>query len=166
MINATRGLVVALAVLTACAAEPPQAQPTVVDGRVVGVADGDTIRVLDAQKHEFRIRLEGIDSPEKGQPFGDAARDATSRLAFGKQVRVHVSGLDDYGRSLGRVEIDGLELNRTLVTEGMAWRYKYSRDAALGAAETKARAERRGLWRDAHPVSPWEWRQAHPRPRS
>ncbi len=132
----------------------------------MGVADGDTIRVLDAQKHEFRVRLEGVDSPEKGQPFGDAARDATSRLAFGKQVRVRVSGLDDFGRTLGRVEVGGFELNRELVVQGMAWRYKYSRDPELGAAEEKARAERRGLWRDPHPVQPWEWRQANHRPRS
>ncbi len=129
----------------------------------MGIADGDTIRVLDAAKHEYRVRLEGIDCPEKAQPFGEAAREAASRLAFGKQVVVRVVGVDDFRRTLGRVTAEGEDVNLALVRQGFAWRYKYSRDEALLAAEREARAARRGLWQDKDPVPPWKWRHDHPR---
>jgi len=129
-------------------------------GRVVGVTDGDTIKVMHNGKAE-RIRLHGIDCPEKGQPFGATAKRFTSAMVFGKDVTIHFTDRDKYGRTVGDVILpDGTNVNRELVKAGLAWWYgKYSGDATLGQLEAQARAARRGLWLDPHPVPPWEWRK-------
>lgn len=128
-------------------------------GKVVNVHDGDTVRVLDAANVQHKVRLQGIDAPERGQPFGTVSRDRLAALVMGKAVTVHDDGRDKYGRTLGRIEIEGQDVNRTLVAEGLAWHYvKFSKDAGLAAAEREARAAKRGLWGDAKPVPPWEWR--------
>ncbi len=129
-------------------------------GKVVGVTDGDTIRVL-WDKEEIKIRLEGIDCPESHQAFGTKAKQATSELAFGKTVTVQAKGKDRYGRTLGEIILpDGTNLNRELVRSGFAWWYKrYSKDESLGRLEAEARAAKLGLWADPNPVPPWEWRQ-------
>lgn len=131
-------------------------------GRVVGVVDGDTITVLAGDESK-RIRLAGIDAPEKGQAFGQRAKQATSRLAFGRTVKVIVRGLDRYGRILGDVRLpDGASLNERLVEEGWAWHYaSYSKDRRLAELEASARRSRRGLWVDPRAVPPWEFRMAH-----
>jgi len=133
-------------------------------GRVVGVADGDTITVL-AGVEPRRVRLAGIDAPEKGQPFGRRAKQAVSRLAAGRMVRVVVRGQDRYGRTLGEVRLpDGASLNERLVEEGWAWRYtRYSKDPRLAELEAAARRSRRGLWVDPGAVPPWEFRIANRR---
>lgn len=133
-------------------------------GRVVGVADGDTITVL-AGTEPRRVRLAGIDAPEKGQPFGQRARQATSQLAFGRTVRVVVRGQDRYGRTLGDVILpDGTSLNERLVEDGWAWHYtSYSKGLRLTELEAAARRSRRGLWVDPHPVPPWAFRIANRR---
>jgi endonuclease YncB( thermonuclease family) len=144
--------IVALAAIPAIAAEP-------LTGKVVSVTDGDTVRVLDANNVQHKVRLNGIDAPERGQPFGTVARDRLASLVMGKAVTVHDDGRDKWGRTLGRIEIEGQDVNRTLVAEGLAWHYvKFSKDARLAAAERQARAAGRGLWGDAKPVPPWEWR--------
>ena len=136
----------------ATAAEP-------LTGRVVNVHDGDTVRVLDAANVQHKVRLQGIDAPERGQPFGTVARDRLASLVMGKAVTVHDDGRDKYGRTLGRIEIEGQDVNRQMVADGLAWHYvKYSKDARLAAAERAARAAKRGLWADAAPVPPWDWR--------
>ena len=129
-------------------------------GKVVGVVDGDTIDVLHAGRAE-RVRLIGIDCPEKRQAFGQRAKQATSDLAFGTVVTVAAPRRDRYGRLLGDVMLpDGTNLNRELVRRGMAWWYrKYSTDRRLEATEAAARQARRGLWADANPIPPWEWRR-------
>jgi micrococcal nuclease len=130
-------------------------------GRVVGVSDGDTIGVMHDGRAE-QVRLWGIDCPEKGQPFGARARQFTGDLAFGKDVKVIVHDVDRYSRTVGEVILpDGRNLNRELVRAGLAWWYRqYARsDRELRRLETDARADRRGLWADAHPVPPWEWRR-------
>jgi len=130
-------------------------------GRVVGVADGDTITVL-AGVESRRVRLAGIDAPEKGQPFSQRVRQATRQLVFGKAVRVLVRGQDRYGRTLGEVLLpDGTNLNERLVEEGWAWHYtSYSKVRRLAELEAEARRSRRGLWVDPRPVPPWEFRAA------
>lgn len=127
--------------------------------RVVAVSDGDTIVVLDGAT-EVKVRLNGIDCPEKRQAFGARARQLTSLLAFGKTVKVTPIGEDRYGRLLGDVLLpDGRVLNRELVAAGMAWHYvKYSKDEALAQLEREARAGRVGLWSDANPTAPWDFR--------
>ena len=129
-------------------------------GRVVGVADGDTIDVL-RDSRAVRVRLQGIDCPERGQAFGRQARQYTSQLAFGRTVGVHVRGTDRYGRLVADVlPPHGSSLNRELVRAGLAWHYvRYSADKTLASFELQARASRRGLWADARRVSPWEFRR-------
>ena len=132
--------------------------------RVLGVADGDTITVL-AGVEPRRVRLAGIDAPEKGQPFGQRAKQAVSRLVFGRTVRVVVRGQDRYGRTLGEVRLPGrASLNERLVEEGWAWHYfRYSKDQLLAEREAAARRSRRGLWVDPRAVPPWEFRMANRR---
>ncbi len=129
-------------------------------GRVVGVSDGDTIKVLHNGKAE-KIRLHGIDCPEKAQPFGTKAKQFTSEMVFGKDVTLHVTDTDRYGRTVADVILpDGRSLNRELVGAGLAWWYrKYSKDESLGKLEADARAARRGLWANPDPVPPWCWRK-------
>ena len=131
-------------------------------GRVVGIADGDTLTIMSGQR-SVRVRLFAIDAPEHGQPFASRARESLSELAFGKVADVDLRGRDSYGRVLGRVRVAGLDLNAEQVRRGYAWVFRrYSRDAALLALEDDARAARRGLWQDAAPVPPWTWRTDHP----
>jgi micrococcal nuclease len=135
-------------------------------GQVIGVTDGDTITVLHDRRPET-IRLNGIDAPESGQAFGTRAKQFTSALAFGQIVEVIVRDVDRYKRTVADVVLpDGRSLNLEIVQAGFGWWYrKYSSDATLEAAEAEARAARRGLWADASPVPPWEWRHGQ-RPRA
>lgn len=131
-------------------------------GRVVGVMDGDTIEVLH-NKTPQRIRLYGIDCPEKAQAFGQRAKQATSSLVFSKTVTIESHGRDKYKRTLGDVFLsDGTHVNRELVAQGWCWHYqKYApEDVILAALEASARMAHRGLWADPHPVPPWEYRKA------
>jgi endonuclease YncB( thermonuclease family) len=130
-------------------------------GKVVGVSDGDTISVLYRGKAE-KVRLRGIDAPEKKQPFGERAKQFTSAQAFGKSVTVQVDDIDRYGRYIGIVTLpDGSVLNGNIVRVGLAWWYRqYAPDAKLlGDYEQEARKARRGLWADKAPVAPWAWQQ-------
>jgi micrococcal nuclease len=129
-------------------------------GKVVAVLDGDTIEVLHHGKAE-RIRLNGVDSPEKKQAFGQKAKQLTSSLAFGKTVVVMPTQKDRYKRTVGYVFLpNGVNLSYELVRAGLAWWYrKYSDDPVLGVLELEAQLARRGLWSDPHPVPPWEFRK-------
>ncbi len=127
----------------------------------MGVSDGDTITVLHSGK-PVRIRLHGIDCPEKRQAFGKRAKQFTSRLTYGKTVTVRDLGLDRYGRTIGDVILpDGRMLNQELVKAGFAWWYhRYAPDdETLAQLEREAREAQRGLWADPHAVPPWEWRE-------
>src|SRR5262245_8163947 len=133
-------------------------------GKVVAVIDGDTISVL-LNSNAVRVRLNGIDCPEKNQPFGKRAKQFTSELAFGKTVTFMERGRDRYGRLIADVLLpNGRSLNRELVKAGLAWWYrKYAAaDWLLKDLEADARISRRGLWRDTTPVPPWEWRRLAP----
>ena len=130
-------------------------------GPVVSVLDGDTLEVLHDQ-HPERIRLSGIDCPEKGQAFGQKAKHAASALAFGKDVTIQAHGHDKYQRTIGKMILpDGTNLNQELVKQGWCWWYrKYAPgDTVLEGLEHEAREARRGLWVDSVPIPPWEWRK-------
>lgn len=136
-----------------------------IDGRVVGVADGDTVTVLDAEKVQHKIRLSGIDAPEKKQPFGQRSKESLSDLVFSKSVTVETDKRDKYGRNVGKVLVDGIDANLEQVKRGLAWHYKqYQREQSptdqqsYAAAEIEARAAKLGLWRDPEKVPPWEFR--------
>jgi len=133
-------------------------------GRVTTVHDGDTVTVL-ADRVARRVRLVGIDAPERGQPYGSAARRQLAARVGGREVMVVERGTDSYGRTLGRVLVAGADANAAQVRDGYAWVFRrFENDAALVALEDEAKAARRGLWRDAEPVPPWLWRERHPRP--
>lgn len=153
--------------LTGCPFESSTPAPSLTNnpnihftGRVVGVSDGDTIKIL-RDRTEVRVRLEGVDCPESSQPHGKRAKQFTSDFCFGKIVGVQEKEKDRYGRTVGEVFLpDGSSLNRELVRNGYAWWYKaYSKDTSLGTLEAEARAARRGLWADKNPMPPWEFRK-------
>lgn len=146
-------------ILSCLAAVAVAAEPHTFTGKAVSVTDGDTLRVLDDAKQEHVIRLAGIDAPERKQAFGTVARDRLAELTKGKAVAVIAGKPDKYGRTVARIEVEGQDVNKAMVAEGLAWHYvRYSTDATLAEAEREARAARRGLWRDPAPVPPWEWR--------
>lgn len=128
-------------------------------GKVVSVTDGDTIVVL-VDKLDVKVRLDGIDAPERRQAFGNAARERVAALTFGKVVTLHTKGTDRYGRTIATVIADERSINVAMVREGLAWHYReYSKDDELAEAEREARAAKRGLWADEMPVPPWEFRK-------
>ncbi len=131
----------------------------IIEGMVVSIADGDTLTVLDDTKSQFKIRLQGIDTPESRQAFGTQARKALASKVFKKNVRIEWEEKDRYGRTLGDVYLGDRWINKELLEEGWAWHYKqYSDSEELAQAETAARNTRAGLWKDNHPVPPWEYR--------
>jgi endonuclease YncB( thermonuclease family) len=139
---------------------------TILDGRVVEVADGDTLTVLDAQKKTHKIRLLGIDAPEKAQAFGQKSKESLSGLAFQKQVQVRSSKKDRYGRTVGQVFVGNMDVCLEQVKLGMAWHYKtYQREQTpedrvlYDRAESQAREQRVGLWQDPSPIEPSAFRR-------
>jgi len=132
-------------------------------GKVVSIADGDTVTILDSDKRQHKIRLYGIDTPEKGQAFGKAAKKYTSRLVARKNVQVISYDTDRYGRTVGVVLVDGKNVNQNLIGAGLAWQYrKYCKASFCDdwlQLEKKAKTSKVGLWTEANPVQPWEWRK-------
>lgn len=143
-----------------------QAQAKVLHGRVVGVSDGDSITVLDADKRTHKIRLQGIDAPEKAQPYGQKSKEALSDLVYRQAVQVVWTQQDRYGRTVGQVFLDGTDVNLQQVLRGMAWHYKqYEReqsesDRSLYAmAQAQARQLSLGLWQDPEALEPSVFRR-------
>lgn len=128
-------------------------------GVVVYVQDGDSLKI-DVDGQTKTIRLKGIDSPEKDQPYGNEARVFVQQLVQGKEVAVEDLGLDKYQRTLATVTLaNGVNLNEEIVRAGLAWHFKqYSQDPELARLEQEARQNQRGLWADPNPTSPWVWR--------
>lgn len=149
----------------------------VVTGKVVGVTDGDTITVLDSGQQQHKIRVSGIDAPEKKQPFGQRSKENLSRLVFGKEVDVQWSKHDRYQRIVGKVMVADPNCKSTVcpktldagfgqITVGLAWWYrKYAKEQSsedasrYEVAEDDAHARRAGLWTDTEPTAPWDWRK-------
>lgn len=129
-------------------------------GKVVKVADGDTITILNAKSEQIRIRLSGIDCPEKSQAYGQKAKEFTAKLCAGKQVKVIFQSKDRYGRVLGIVIVDGINVNKELLRSGYAWHYKYfDKTKEYAELEAKARRKKIGLWQENNPIAPWEFRK-------
>ena len=131
-------------------------------GEVVGVADGDTITVL-RDKEQVKIRLYGIDTPERKQAFGKKAKQFTSKMVFGKVVEVKVMATDRYGRTVAMIYADRTLLNEELVKAGLAWvYYQYCHELICHAwadYQFAAKMDKRGLWADPDPIPPWEFRR-------
>jgi len=138
----------------------------------VRIADGDTVTVLDAQNAQHRIRLQGIDAPESHQAFGTQSKKSLSNLIFDREVTVEFDKTDQYGRIVGKILLDGKDINLEQVKAGMAWHYKeYQREQSpqdreiYARAEDEARSARRGLWADADPIEPSAFRKEQKRER-
>lgn len=146
---------------------PLQASADTLTGHVVGVTDGDTITLLDASKTQHKIRVAGIDAPEKKQPFGQRSKESLSTLAYDKDLSIEWTKKDRYGRIVGKlIDHQGRDLNLEQVRTGMAWHYKkYDKEQSpedrrlYAAAEDAARGKRIGLWSDANPEAPWDYRK-------
>lgn len=150
--------------LTLFLAIPGQAAS--MDGRVVGISDGDSVTVLDIDMVQHKIRLAGIDAPEKGQDFGNRSKESLSELVYDQIVLVQTEKKDRYGRDIGKVLVHGVDASLVQVQRGLAWHYKaYEREQSANDrklyafAESEARASRRGLWVAPDPVPPWEFRR-------
>jgi endonuclease YncB( thermonuclease family) len=173
-------LLLALAA-NACTAQVQAATHESFEARVVGISDGDTISVQDSKAPPRKIRLSGIDAPEKGQPFSDRSKQNLSGLVYGKTVRIEWSKFDRYGRIVGKVLTAPsapcataacpatLDVNLAQLAAGFAWQYRqYEKEQpktdrqTYATAERNAREQRLGLWKDANPVPPWDWRHDRP----
>lgn len=136
-------------------------QADYIAGKVIHISDGDTLTILTESNKQIKIRLDGIDAPEKAQPFGNKAKQALAELLFQKLVMVNASKKDKYGRSIGRVYMGEIDVSAELIRQGMAWVYrKYTKDEDLYGLEKEAQQNKRGLWGSGQtPVSPWDWRK-------
>lgn len=130
-------------------------------GRVVRVADGDTVSILDKNKRQHKVRLFGIDSPERDQPFGIAAKKALARRVADRNVGVVIIETDSYGRTVGTLYLDAVNINAAMVADGYAWWYRFyaPNNPELAASEDSARKKGLGLWSEPRPVPPWDWRR-------
>lgn len=130
-------------------------------GRAVKIVDGDTFDLLLPEERTVRIRLHGVDCPERGQDYGKAAKEAFGEMMRDQQLRVVTVDSDRYGRVVGEVYTSsGMWVSLELVKRGMAWHYlAYSSDERLAQAEREARAASVGLWSQPRPVAPWDWRK-------
>lgn len=138
----------------------------VINGVVVSISDGDTLTLLDQQNQEHKIRLQGIDAPEKRQPWGRRSTQNLGTLVFKKKVSGECSKVDRYGRNICKILIDGQDANLAQIKAGMAWWYRtyateqtQSDRSIYAAAEAFAKATRVGLWTESNPQPPWEWRR-------
>ena len=141
-------------------------QAATLSGRVIGVTDGDTIKILDSTNTQHKIRLSGIDAPEKKQPFGQVSKKSLSDLVYDKQVTVDWNKLDRYGRTVGKVLLNGMDVNLEQVNRGYAWFYKkYQNEQPLQDrldylhAQEAAEKSRAGLWVEKEPIAPWDFRK-------
>jgi len=158
--------VLALASVAPPATAAPRA-PVSLSGRIVAVADGDTLTLLDDSFEQHRIRLGAVDTPERAQPFGNVAKSSLSGLAFGRTAQALCAKTDRYHRLVCTVRVDGRDVGLVQIERGLGWHYKrYEKEQspddrlAYAAAEREARAAHRGLWVDRDPVPPWDWRHA------
>lgn len=138
----------------------------VLDGRVVAVTDGDTIKVVTADLAEERVRLAGIDAPERAQPFGNVSKQHLSDLVYGKTVSVEWHKRDRWGRIVGVVLVEGVDAGLEQINNGLAWHYKkYEAEQPAqernrySEAENTARSNHIGIWSELDPLPPWSWRR-------
>ena len=135
-------------------------------GKVIRVVDGDSITVLDSENAQHKIRMAGIDAPERKQPYGKAARQYLAKYVFKKQVCVGWYKRDKYQRLVGVVRIDGEDINLKMITAGLSWHYKQYQNEQSASdrvryskAQEDAESADAGLWRDRNPIAPRLWRR-------
>jgi endonuclease YncB( thermonuclease family) len=167
-------LVILVGAVTAFYTQHTSSDVEVICGRIIGIADGDTATLLTPNNTSVRIRFAFIDAPEKQQAYGQAAKKNLSDLIYDHSVEVHVKAIDQYGRTVGHVFSDGKDINLAQVAMGYAWHYKtYAKRmqsqalfASYAQAQANAKQSRLGLWQEAKPVPPWEFRRREKKARS
>ena len=137
----------------------------IITGKVIGISDGDTITILNDKQEQIKIRLTGIDCPEKSQAFGNRAKITLSNKVFSQNVKVETRDKDKYGRTLGIVKVGDEDINEYMISQGVAWHFKkYANTQPLEEANRYAKAQelasqnKRGLWIQDNPMPPWEFR--------
>ena len=129
-----------------------------ISGQVIKISDGDTITILTQQREQVKVRLYGIDAPEKRQPYGQKSKQFLASLIAGQVVEVEPKGKDRYKRTLGIIHFKGQDINAQMVLNGYAWAYrKFSKKYT--AQESQAKKQGLGLWQSSDPTPPWEWRK-------
>lgn len=131
------------------------------NGKVVKVIDGDTVDILTPKKQKVRVRLLDIDAPESRQAYGNAARKYLASLIAGKNVFVKENKKDIYQRTLGTIFLNQININAKMVESGFAWAYRYkgvANNKNMVKLESKAKQNKKGLWKDKHPIAPWDFR--------
>jgi micrococcal nuclease len=142
-------------------AAPPTAAEKHITLKVTSVHDGDTFTGINDANEQVKVRLDAVDAPELSQPNGQASRKALGDKIFGKTVTVITKKHDRYGRIIGHVLVDRRDINLELLEEGAVWHYEeYDHNKRLREAEQAARAAKKGLWRDANAIAPWDWRKS------
>lgn len=137
-----------------------QVSADIIEGRVIGIHDGDSLILLTRSKSKLRIRMAGIDAPEEGQKFAELVTKALAGKVFGKLVTVKSQIRDHYARIVGTVLLEGENVNLWMVKHGYAWHYsEYSEDSDFAEAEIQARAAKLGIWMNTPPMPPWEFRK-------
>lgn len=135
-------------------------QSFALDGRVVRIVDGDTLVLLTEDRDQVKVRLSEIDAPETSQAYGRKSKNALASICAGKTASLLNTGKDRYGRTLARVICGDIDANATMVEQGFAWVYdRYVKDQSLYSLQNEAKEKRLGLWRDANPLAPWEYRR-------
>lgn len=160
-------LVLVLLIIAGCNPNNTK-QPDAGVYKVVKIKDGDTLGLLTGDNQQVTVRLAEVDCPEKSQAFGQAAKKFTSDLCFGKEIKLIGNQHDRYGRTVAQVVLtDGTNVNYALVKNGYAWQYKaYSKSTELAALEQQARENKLGLWQDANPTPPWDFRREKKQPKA
>lgn len=128
-------------------------------GKIVKVSDGDTVILLDSNNTQHKIRLNGIDAPESNQPYGNKSKEFLASLIAGKTVIVEWKKRDQYKRILGVIYLGDTNINAEMIRAGYAWNYKYSKDKYYIKLQEKAKADKKGLWKDKNAIDPWQWRK-------
>ena len=130
-----------------------------IKGKVIKITDGDTFVLLTDSKEQIKIRLHGIDAPEKKQDYGTDSKNYLSNLVFKKDIIIEYKNRDRYGRRIGIAFMEDVNVNEKMLSEGMAWHFKkYDTNSQWSVLESKAKEEKKGLWSQPNPVAPWEWR--------
>lgn len=142
------------------------AKTETITGRVVRVADGDTVTLVTRQNRKVRVRINGIDAPETRQAYGDRAKQTLRRMADGRQATVHAYKQDRYGRYVGKLMVGSTDCAAVMLERGMAWYFRrYEEDVpkterkTYEQLEARARRAKRGLWSQTNPMAPWDWRK-------
>jgi endonuclease YncB( thermonuclease family) len=131
----------------------------VLTGKVVKVQDGDTITLWTKENVQIKIRLYGIDAPEKDQDYGQKAKERLSELVAARAVRVEQKGKDQYGRVVGIVYVKDVNVNEEMLKSGLAWRYKYNKNRRYLQLQEEAQKAKLNIWSKKNPIDPWLWRK-------